>query len=825
MLTKTKKMSVIKRCLLFITAITVLLRNKRALRYAIFILCLTAALVAIYARYRLHQAEEFLNGVDLEARQVSGAIFFANPKRLFVGQALSRNDVVYHLITTNFTQTDTQDQLGSYHLIGANSLHITPRFKEFQPVTVTFKGNHISSINVEATPYNHTAGEVQEAAIEPEMLGSFIKMIDENSASRMYVRRYVVQPAEVMDTDLFYAALASEDAAFMSHHGVSYSGYLRSAKNYIWNVALRLLTGRKSDRIGGASTISSQVIKNAVSMDARRSFSRKLDELFLTAALERRMSKEKIFALYANSVYLGGGKGSPNVYGFMAAAEEYYGKRNLKELTLNEACTLVAMLPQPNFFLDKAKEGDYEILKKWRDRVLDLLNYNWPSRYTREKIETVKQEPVRFIEKRPYQDQPIDIISQGFIEYASKLQPLFDFNNLPITEYSGLHIYLSIDPDLMRESQRIISNKIPAIESKFPPAVKGGCKGENDRMLATIIALDPKTGDVISMYGGAGGKDGAQYAKFALNARGAPGSLVKPLWTTLALLGGRLTDGSRYTAASVIDPRNASIAGWHPRIGVGEKGRVRRLLSGSRDDFATFTLDKIGLRNGADFYETLTGAKIEQPVGLLAIGFGSGTEVSPLQMARAYSIYGNNGSLVEPFPLTKVFLDGEEVQFRRQPSKRVTDEGAAFITVQMLRSVLGYGIDGQVGTARRAFKLSGVSPNIQIAGKTASGPSDVWMVSISPKLIIVTWLGYQCHSEIKNYEKLYSADTVAVIWAEFLKSVNKFRPDLLAGSFEKPKNVDEIGINPQKGCRTDKPGNINEFFIEDTGPMPCDSNR
>jgi penicillin-binding protein 1A len=783
------------------------LKNNKPFRYALLFVCLGSLGIALYTLKRFNDAVKFINQVDLEARTASGASFYASQKRLFVGQRLSRKEVIEYLETTNFSQNDKPGQEGTYTLDGKHAIHITPRLKEFQPVTISFKDDRIAGLDVTATELNSQSRQVQETTIEPEPLGAFITTIEDDEASKMFVRRYTLQPADVIDTYIFYATLASEDATFMSHHGIRYSRLL-----------INLLPGRR----GGGSTISAQVVKNAVSLDKSHTVWRKIDEVFLTAALEQKYSKETIFTLYSNNVFLGGGNGSPNVYGFLAAAEEYFGKRSLKELTLNEACVLAAMLPKPSYFLTKAKQGDYADLTQWRDRVLYWLNYNWPERFPSEVIEATKREPVRFIPKPSYTEQPIDVISHGFVNYASEQHPLLEMKDLPPTEYSGLHVYCSVDPDLMRESQRIINNQIPQIERRFPPARRGGCQGKDDRMLGTIVTIDTRTGEILSMYGGARGKDGVYYSNFALNARGAPASTIKPFWVTKALADSRLPEGDRYTAASIIDPQGASIAGWQPRIGVGDRGRVRTLLSASRDDFAVFNLRLIGLENGKNFYETVTGASISQPTGQLSIGFGAGVEISPLQMAKAYSIYSRNGLLVDTSPISKVYLNGKEQEFKHQPPKRVADARAAFITSQLLRSVLGYGLDGRVGTARLAYARSGLPPAVEISGKTGSGPSDVWMVSIHPKMVIAVWLGYQCHTEIKDYQKLLASETAAVVWSEFIKSVQKFRPDLLAGSFDIPDGVVELSIDPKRGCQSDSATSIKEFFITGTEPHPCD---
>jgi len=170
----------------------------------------------------------------------------------------------------------------------------------------------------------------------------------------------------------------------------------------------------------------------------------------------------------------------------------------------------------------------------------------------------------------------------------------------------------------------------------------------------------------------------------------------------------------------------------------------------------------IGLQNGTTFYETVTGTHIKNPTGELAIGFGADTEVSALALARAYTIFGSNGALMQPNAVDEVYLDGRPIEFNRKPALPVIDGGAAYITTQLMRSVLGYGFDGRYGTGRAAFEKTGLSADkIEIAGKTGSGPYSVWMVSVSPRVVVAVLLAYQCHSEIKNAREMFSKDTAA----------------------------------------------------------------
>jgi membrane peptidoglycan carboxypeptidase len=780
--------------------------TRSVLTPALLVAALLLTASAGYVQKRHIEAEQFLDQIDLRARNTNGATFYASKKRLFVGQGLSRFDVVEHLQSVNYAHADEPGQPGSYTLQGTNSLLITPRTVEFEPLSISFRRDRIAKIVVTADTPEAQPREVKETSLEPVSLGAFITSIEGDEASKMFVRRYIAQTADFKGTQLFYAILASEDTSFMDHNGTRFD-----------RILLNLLPGRR----GGGSSITAQVIKNAVSLDRTHAVTRKLDEVFLASALERRMSKDEILTLYVNNVFLGGGLGSPNVYGFVAAAEEYFGKKAIRELSLSEACTLVGMLPRPGFFLRQVKKGDYGQLTAARDRVLRRLTETWPKRYPASVTEAATKEVVRFVSK-PYVEQPMDILARGFVDYAARQQPLLVLNDLPPVEYSGLRLYTSIDPDLMRESQRLLNVRLPGIEQRFPPLRRAACDGQEERLLGAVIALNPRTGEVIAMSGGSGGKNGVKYANFALNAVDAPASTIKPFWVAQALSGAGLPGGGRFTAASIVDPTHASLGGWRPDSGIGGPGRPRTKLAASADDFAVYLLKLIGTENGRQLYRTVTGSNVADPTGQFSIGFGAGTEVSPLNLARAYTVFGNNGVLADISPISQIYLNGSEVTPTRRPAARVFDEGAAYVTVQMMRSVMGYGPDGRHGTARGALAQAGLAPEqIEIAGKTGSGPHSVWMVSVSPRLVVAVWLGYLCRSPIKNSESMYARDTAASVWGEFIKSVHKYRPDLLEGWFERPSNVTEVGINPRRGCRSDNAGSIKEFFVTGTEPILC----
>ncbi len=128
------------------------------------------------------------------------------------------------------------------------------------------------------------------------------------------------------------AVLASEDARFYQHGGVDYIGLLRAS--------LANLGRAKSQ---GASTITMQVARN-VYLSSEKTFTRKIYEILLTSKLEHMLSKDQIFEIYLNQIYLGN-----RAYGFAAASEAYFGKP-LKNISIAEAAMLAGLPKAPSAY-------------------------------------------------------------------------------------------------------------------------------------------------------------------------------------------------------------------------------------------------------------------------------------------------------------------------------------------------------------------------------------------------------------------------------------------------------------------------------------------
>ncbi len=125
------------------------------------------------------------------------------------------------------------------------------------------------------------------------------------------------------------AVLAAEDARFYEHGGVDYKGLVRAG--------LANLNRVKSQ---GASTITMQVARN-VYLSSEKTFTRKIYEVLLTFKLEHMLTKDQIFEIYLNQIYLGN-----RAYGFAAASEAYFGKP-LKDISIAQAAMLAGLPKAP----------------------------------------------------------------------------------------------------------------------------------------------------------------------------------------------------------------------------------------------------------------------------------------------------------------------------------------------------------------------------------------------------------------------------------------------------------------------------------------------
>jgi penicillin-binding protein 1B len=717
---------------------------------------------------------------------ITGPLVFARPRALAVGQLALRDEIVRHLASIGYQSREGTDA-GTFSVTG-NKLQINSRLPEFPSATIAFERKRVTVITVGGQ-------SVERVEIEPVQLVSFVRLVRDDVARRMRVRRVALQPADLIPSALYDAVLSSEDFRFDSHNGIDELGMIRG-----------LFTG------GGGSTLTEQLMKNVVLADQSRTYSRRLKSGMLALAAERQMTKQEIFAAYSNNCYMGTIPGGPALWGFGAAAQELYDTTDMRGLSIGRAAVLAAMLNKPEAYLRAAREGDYSELLKRRERVLDLMRRNYPDRYSEESVAQAKAEPLMFqFTSGREQEQPLDIVSRQFQDYAaSQTQQL-----VGLTEDDGnLHIFTTLEPDLQVAAHKAVTEQISRLDQMVAALSRrqGIDPSSVEPIQAAVVAMDAHTGEILAMVGNRNGE-----FNFSTSER-SPGSAIKPFVYLKAIESGR-HGGMPFTAATWLDPQNDPVDNYRPRQHLGAPGRARTLLARSDNGGAVVTAHDAGLSHVRDLIRTLTGSYSQELTGMLAIGGSAGTEVSLVNLVEGYTLFPNGGMKVTQTPFTSVYRDGVRLNVPHAAPVRVTDAAPAYIVSEMLRSVMQPG-----GTA--AGLPWGDLRNYSLALKTGTGQvADCWMIGFSPNgLVVGVWVGMPKNKPALTMSEGFDGARIAgPIWLSFMQTVRQHRPDLLEGEFQRPANVKVLRIDPSRRCITGGPG-IDEYFVQGREAFPCATN-
>jgi penicillin-binding protein 1A len=237
------------------------------------------------------------------------------------------------------------------------------------------------------------------------------------------IQKRIVIPKRDISPLLVNAIIATEDSEFYRHGGVDPKGIVRAAlKNII-----------EGKRAQGASTLTQQLAKQ-VFLTPEKSFRRKINEIFLAVEIEKDFTKDQIFELYANQIYLGHG-----AYGVEAGSRLYFGK-HAKELTLPEAAVIAALIRSPMHYspithADRAKmRRDYVLARMLKEGLIEQAQYQQAVR-TPIILGTFKEEAPRV---GAYFSEEI----RQYIEQNERRNERFGAENL---YKSGLKVYSTLD--------------------------------------------------------------------------------------------------------------------------------------------------------------------------------------------------------------------------------------------------------------------------------------------------------------------------------------------------------------------------------------------
>ena len=672
----------------------------------------------------------------IDARLANGYLtsrpgLYAAPRVLEAGQQLSPEKLVAVMRRAGYLETNASDVWSGSFCVCDGAVEIRPA-RSKQIVRVTFAGDQIDEIRGDGVL-------LASFRLEPEILS--------NDVSSKAGRREVLSYGEIPDV-LVHAILAIEDRRFFEHSGVDVNGLVRA----VWrNVADEHIAQ-------GGSTITQQLIKNTY-LTPEKTLQRKYAEAMLSFALERRLSKNDIFALYCNEIYLGQ-RGAVAVRGVKEAAKVFYGKE-LRDLTLAEAATLAGMIQSPGRYSPVRHPED---ARARRNIVLAAMQENgW---ITAEQNKSADAEAVT-VAPAPVVD---DSLAPYFVDYVNRIaESQFE------TSADHQRIYTTIDLELQQAAEQALKRQLDHLDVVY--------QERNLKPQAALVALDPHTGNVLAMVGG------RNYAESQLNrvtdALRQPGSTFKPFVYAAAVEDGfspvrMFMDAPReftYDRNKIYRPANYG-GGYSMQEVTMRTGLVRSLN--------VVTVD-VALQTGLARIANLAARfGLPKPERYPALALGT-EEVTPLQLAAAYAAFVNEGRRVEAKAITSV---GEPPATHAAPVAvdQVVSPTTAYMITNMLQGVV------ERGTARKA---RGAVHGTAIAGKTGTS-RDGWFVGYSPNLVCVVWIGFDDNKQLG----LTGAEAALPAWVDFMNDAVTLRPDLGGENFECPEGIKFVEIDAATGLRS-----------------------
>jgi penicillin-binding protein 1B len=697
---------------------------------------------------------------------------FAGPSLLYPGKPLPPSDLVTAIRRMGYLEEEKPGaaSLSTFRVEKANRilLHNEANLPEDanRSVEVHFSGNSIRSI-VDAD----TRAPLNRFSLKPELLSN---VINKNREKRRYV------PYRDLPKVLVNAVLASEDRRFFSHSGID---PIRILKALIIDI-------REGDTVQGASTLTQQFVKNYF-LTQERTWKRKLTDAYMSILLEQRLSKEEIFELYSNDVYLGQ-RGSFSIVGFGEAAEAYFDK-SVKDLTLGEAATLAGIISAPNRYTPIRYP---EKTKARRNLVLDAMNeYGMISRKERDEA---KAQPLEVKPSSNFNSSE----APYFVDYIQDI--LIDRFGDPVLTRSNYKIYTSLDPEVQKAAFESIREGVVELDTHFAKGKRGIPPGT---VQASLIALDPRNGRILAMVGGR--NYGASQFNRITQSNRQPGSIFKPFVYTAALETAYGNAEPLTAVSTVVDEPTSFSFGdlvYEPRNFKDEYlGQVtmRQAIFKSLNVATIKFAERVGYSKITELARRLGLNEQIKPYPAMAIG---AFEVTPIEMARAYTAFANGGRLAELTPILRI-TDGQAspVFVANQKSEPVLAPQVAFMITSLLESVINNGTGA--GVRARGFTLPA-------AGKTGTS-HDGWFAGYTPDLLCIVWVGFDDNRELN----LSGSQSALPIWTAFMKRAVTRYPSSGEG-FAPPEGIVQVEIDPTTGllaterCLDRQP----EYFIKGTEP-------
>ena len=555
------------------------------------------------------------------------------------------------------------------------------------------------------------------------------------------VRRTEV-PFEDISPYIRQATISIEDAHFYEHNGFRPTSFIRA-------LLANIVSGGFSQ---GGSTIDQQVVKNSL-LTRDKTITRKIKEIVLSLKLDKEVPKDTILQIYLNESPYGG-----TLYGVEEASMAYFSV-HAKDVTLTEAAYLAALPQSPTYYSPYGKHRDE--LEKRKNLVLERmyeLGY-----ITLDQRNTSQAESLTF-------DQ--DVSNSGkalhFVMYIREyLEEKYDTD---MVENGGLKVITTLDYNLQKQEEDIVKAGALSNEKKF--------KATN----AALIAIDPKTGQILSMVGSRDFFDTEIPGQYNIaTAERQPGSSFKPIVYAAAFALGYTPETVLFDAQTQFSSLCDAYGNPHTGIPASScympdnydgifRGPValRDALAQSLNVPAVKLLYLVGIKNAVALAQAMGLSTITDPARYgLSLVLGGG-EVTLLELTNAYGVFANNGVYSRPQGILEVDDNTGTVLEKFSPDqKQVLDESVSSLISNVLSDQIAkipaYGVNSPLSFGDRP-----------VASKTGTTNDyrDVWVVGYTPSIVIGMWGGNNDNTPI---DKKVAGLVLAPIWHDAMAARSEER--------------------------------------------------
>src|SRR5688500_1413485 len=453
----------------------------------------------------------------------------------------------------------------------------------------------------------------------------------------------------------------------------------------------------------------------------------------MSIALERRLSKDEVLALYLNDVWLGQ-RGSFAIHGVPEASRIFFSK-DISNVSLSEAATLAGVIQSPPRHSPFNNPGRS---KERRNVVLQAMAT--AGFITADAANRASREPLQVAARSLENEAPY------FVDYVG--QELQDKYKLT----GAIDVYTTLDMHLQKLAQDAVRDGLNRVDEIL-------ARRKRQRAQAALVAIDPRTGEILALVGGRSYNQ-TQFNR-ALNANRQPGSVFKP-FVYLAAFERALADGrTDVTPATVVldEPTSWEFnqQTWTPGNYDGEyEGAItlRRALALSRNIATIKVAETAGYDQVAGLWRRVGAGTPPRPYPSIALGV---FEVTPLQVASAYTVFANGGAIRPLKPITRIMRAGKALPVETLPVRNVARADTTFIVTNMMRSVINEGTGAGARAAGFVHDAAGKSG-------TTNDLRDAWFVGFTPELLTVVWVGLDDNTPVG----LSGTQAALPIWTSFM---------------------------------------------------------